>query len=272
MFEPKSKQMDIEILEAGPNGFRGEYLDEQLAKGFYRDGLRMYKSDQEFDGYYGRSPMYNWVIRVRYPLPAYRPNKVIRNIRNRCAGFEKVIKSLDVTEELEGLYLKYKGSVDFEMPETLLMYLNDGVMVSPFNTWVYEVRDKGKLIGAGFFDKGSDSGMGVLNIYDPDYTRYSIGKFLIDQKMVLLRSEGFRYFYLGKVKIVSDRLDYKLNFDRAHAETYLSEDNIWVLFNDYGKSGMEKYLFKNVLGLDLDELFSEKDHPEGLNIPGLNED
>jgi hypothetical protein len=35
---------------------------------------------------------------------------------------------------------------------------------------------------------------------------------------------------------------------------------------------MEKYLFKNVLGLDLDELFSEEDHPEGLNIPGLNED
>jgi arginine-tRNA-protein transferase len=249
---------EIRIMEAGPKGFRGALLDELLAKGYFRDGRKMVAKDSQQDGYYGRSPMFYWVCMLRYPVADYSPSATMRNIRNRCAKFELTLSPGVVTEEAEALYRRYRESVDFELPGSLKVHLHDGEIAPPFDTSVMEVRDGGRLIAAGFLDRGSDSCVGVLNIYDPDYERYSLGKYLIDRKIEMARSEGLRYFYPGPVIISNDRLDYKLSFDREHVEVFLSADGVWEPFRKHGKAGMEKYLFKKNMDIDFDDIFPDE--------------
>ncbi|MEJ7659632.1 MAG: hypothetical protein WKG07_08390 [Hymenobacter sp.] len=42
-----------------------------------------------------------------------------------------------------------------------------------------EVRAEGHLIAAGIFDQGTRSLAGIVNFYDPDYRKYSLGKYLM---------------------------------------------------------------------------------------------
>ena len=246
---------EIKVMEAGPQGFRGAFLDQLLAKGYFRECHRMVAKDSEQDGFYGNSPMYNWVCMLRYPVCDDTPSSSIRKIRNRCARFGLTISTGEITPELEDLYRRYHESVDFPLPATCRAHLYEGESAYPFDTHILEVRDGGRLIAAGFFDRGFESIMGVLNIYDPEYESYSLGKYLMDRKIQTARSEGLRYFYPGYIMISNDRFDYKLCFNREYVQVYLSADDVWEPFKKHNKMNLERFLLIKHFDLDLNDLF-----------------
>jgi arginyl-tRNA--protein-N-Asp/Glu arginylyltransferase len=249
---------DMKVMEAGPQGFKGAYLDKLLEKGYFRDGRKMVAKDLEQDHNHGDRPKYNWVCMLRYPVADCKPSASILNIRNLCAGFALRQSTLTVTPELEQLYCRYCESVDIELPGSLKVQLQGGEASNPFDTSVIEVRDGGRLIAAGFLDRGSESIMGVLDIHDPDYDRYSLAEFLIDRKIETARSEGLSYFYPGCIMILNDRLDYKLSFDREQVQVYLSADEVWEPFKKHDKESLERFLLMKHFDLDLDDLFPDE--------------
>jgi arginine-tRNA-protein transferase len=244
---------NFQIIKAGPEGFRGIHLDERLANGFFRSGYHMVAMDRQLIEFNDDELVYDWLFKIRVKLAGYKPPSTVRNIRNRCKRYDVKVSAGQITDEIEDLYRRYHASVDFEIPDSCRENLLDGQQSSPFETMVVELRDGGKLIGAGFLDMGHSACMGVLNIYDPDHKRHSIGKFLIDRKIEYARGEGLQYFYPGSVMLGDERLDYKLRIDHMNTEVYLSADGTWQPYNEYGKTGMEKYLLSRIQTTDHDD-------------------
>ncbi|MEP7252864.1 MAG: GNAT family N-acetyltransferase, partial [Ginsengibacter sp.] len=93
-----------------------------------------------------------------------------------------------------------------------------------YNTYMINMYDKGKLIAAGFFDIGQKSTAGICSIYDPAYRKYSLGKYMIYEKMFYSKREGFDYFYPGYVVPGYSMFDYKLDIGSTALE-YLNRSN-----------------------------------------------
>ena len=78
--------------------------------------------------------------------------------------------------------------------EALLL---DGASYSIFDTWVVDVRADGQLIAAGIFDQGTRSLAGIVNFYDPDFRKYSLGKYLMLCKLNYAQRQNLAYYYPG---------------------------------------------------------------------------
>ena len=84
--------------------------------------------------------------------------------------------------------------------------------------------DQDKMIATGFFDVGQESAAGICSIYDPAYRKYSLGKYMIYEKMFYSKSKGFDYFYPGYVVPGYTMFDYKLDIGSTALE-YLNRGN-----------------------------------------------
>ena len=104
-----------------------------------------------------------------------------------------------------------------------------------------KVRDKGKLIAVGYFDKGAEAVMGVLNFFDPAYHSYSPGKFLILHMIHHARASGMKYFYPGSIQVYDDKMDYKMFTGKASIATFLPVEEEWRAYAEWDKQRMEMY-------------------------------
>lgn len=89
------------------------------------------------------------------------------------------------------------------------------------------VRDKGKLIGCGFFDLGKRSTAGICSFYDPDYKKFSLGKFLIHHKIIYSRNSGYEFFYPGYFVPGYSPFDYKLKIYPSAQEYFDLATSRW---------------------------------------------
>ena len=73
-----------------------------------------------------------------------------------------------------------------------------------YDTAMIEVRDQGKLIAAGIFDKGRQSIAGILNFYHPGYNKYSLGKYLMLLKIDYAIAHSKQWYYPGYTSLFED--------------------------------------------------------------------
>ena len=104
-----------------------------------------------------------------------------------------------------------------------------------------EVRDGNILVAVGFFDKGTNAIAGILNFYHPDYKKFSLGKYLILQKIEFARANRFLYYYTGYISTHISKFDYKLFPDKRAIEVYLPVEKIWVPYKLWGKEKLKEY-------------------------------
>ena len=119
-------------------------------------------------------------------------------------GFTVTTTPLQISEELEALYKLYSTDLDFEISPTLRDNLFSLCFISSeetpaYDSWIIEIRDQGKLIAAGIYDRGEKSMMGIINMYDPAYKKYSLGKRLILFKLKESLESGLEYYYPGYI-------------------------------------------------------------------------
>ena len=81
-----------------------------------------------------------------------------------------------------------------------------------YNVCVYEEE---KLIAVGYFDLGQTTSMGISCFYDPDYKKYSLGKYLMLLKIEYAIEQGLTYFYPGYFAPGYPLFDYKLDLAKA---------------------------------------------------------
>ena len=154
-------------------------------------------------------------IWLRVLLDQYQPDPTQIKLFKRNAHFHTTIQPAVLTEEKEELYLRYQQSLAFPTSESLRhLLLSDNDAPSIYNTYEVSVHHGDRLIAIGFFDIGETSAEGIVSVYDPAYKKYSLGKFLIYQKMLYCQHLKLRYFYPGYFVPGNPYFDYKLSIGR----------------------------------------------------------
>lgn len=221
------KELEIEFLIP----VKGTVLDEYLARGWYRMGayiftthiLRPHSNDEAYP-----------VFWLRYDVSKVVLSRSARNIVKACRGFSVRFRPFSMTDELADLYSRYHAGIDFQASETLENVLFDLNRVV-YDTYLIEVRDNGRLIAVGIFDKGKESIAGIVNFYDHDYKQYSLGKLMILLKYQYCLFYKISWYYPGYYSPEYPKFDYKLFLDKEATEVYLPGSDAWLAYTEFTK-------------------------------------
>ncbi len=105
-------------------------------------------------------------------------------------------------EEHQVLHKRYRNAIDFEGAPSITDCLFGGEEIIPsiFSTKTVSIYEGESLIAAGYFDVGEKSAASILHFFDPDYKRFSLGKYLILLTLDYLRDHGYQFYYPGYVE------------------------------------------------------------------------
>ncbi len=222
-------------------GFTADILDDLLAAGFYRMQHVMFTCNETTLGEGEQAVPVFW---LRTLVNECRLQKTANNILKKCARFSVSIQPAYVDDEVEALYTLYKNEMPFSVSPTCAKYLHQQFLPQPFDSMMVQVRDHDQLIATGYFDKGHQSIAGIMNIYHPQYHRYSLGKLLMLQKLKYALSQNKVFYYTGYISTGSTRFDYKTFPDPAAVEVLLPDKQDWLPYNLLGKAFLEEYYWQ----------------------------
>lgn len=208
-----------------PLHLTSQELDDYLSRGWFRMGQTIFTTD-----FVPVSEKVHPVYWLRLLVQKVRYGKKQKKLLAINKDFSVIIQPLKVTPELEDLYARYKDSVNFEAPPSVESFLLDGAgetFKSVYDTQVILLRDRGKLIAAGIFDRGEISIAGIMNFYDPLYKAKSPGKYLMLLKINYAIESGKLYYYPGYIVGGFPKFDYKLFPDPEATEYYDSIKEKW---------------------------------------------
>jgi len=219
-------------------GFKGTHFDDWLALGYYRMQHLIFTTHHtQLDVGTYNVPVF-W---LRTLLNKMQEQKSATAIRKKCAQLSVVYKPAAITAEIEELYQVYRNHVEFSTAITCASYLHQNEVENPFDSWMVELRDAGKLVAVGYFDRGQNTMAGILNFYHPAYQKYSPGKYLILKKIDYANGNNIPFYYTGYISTVNTKFDYKLFPCPNAVEVYLPIENLWVPFKMIGKENLQQY-------------------------------
>ncbi|RZK38048.1 MAG: GNAT family N-acetyltransferase [Hymenobacter sp.] len=204
----------------------GDLLDYYLSLGYYRMNQDLFTC--RFLPVESNLYTVHW---LRLVVPRVQYGSKQRQLLRQNARFTTTVLPFRLTAEYEALYARYHQSVDFDTAESLEALLLAGAAHSVFNTQLIEVRDGDQLIAAGVFDCGTDSIAGIVNFYDPNYRKYSLGKYLLLLKTEYARQQHLAYYYPGYLVQGYAKFDYKLFACPAATEVFDCRSSQWRPFS-----------------------------------------
>ncbi len=219
----------IEDYEFVPEAY-GENLDTYLAIGWYRWGVYMFTTNVLDYG-----DMQHNVFWLRFNMQHFTLTASQRALLKKTMAFTVEIKPLVITTELEELYTIYKKHVGLEMSDSLTLSLGYDIIQAdrmPFETYILTIRDGEKLIAYGILDNGAMAAAGIINVYHPQYAKYSLGKVLILQKALIAKHNNKQYYYPGYIGKEYTKFDYKLFVVKHIAEVWDVEKKMWVSYTN----------------------------------------
>jgi len=125
--------------------------------------------------------------------------------------------------ELDALYEKYLRSVDFDGYSSIekATYCENGLNI--YKTKAIIIKEGDRIISCGIFHRGLTSVASILHFYDPEYYRFSPGKYLILKTLDFCRKQGIEWYYPGYVIQGNPKMNYKLFLGREVAQYYYPE-------------------------------------------------
>lgn len=172
---------------------------------------------------------------LRYPVESVRARASHRRIYNRNKHFKvELADPFSHMAELDTLYEKYLTTIDFEGYPNIenATYKSNGTNI--YNTKAIIIRDGKQIVSCGIFHEGANSTASILHFYDPEYKKYSPGKYLILRTLDYCRLRGMKWYYPGYVIEGNPKMNYKLFLGEKIAQYYDPEPNplsgIWLPF------------------------------------------
>jgi len=195
-----------------PEMLAPEKLDDYLARGWFRMGMMIFTC--HFLCF--ENELYS-AVWTRLPLEDYAFSKSLRKIIKRNKDrFRVVIRPAEFNEEKDELYQLHKTRFEGYIAPTLSESLfGNSNRSNIYNTWETSIYEGDKLIGASFFDLGSDSMASIMGLFDPSYERYSLGIYTMLLEIQYGQAQKMQYYYPGYVVPGYERFDYKLRVGKV---------------------------------------------------------
>ncbi|MEL6341775.1 MAG: GNAT family N-acetyltransferase [Myxococcota bacterium] len=219
--------MYIEMIH--PTSLSPEALDAYLERGWYRMGQAVFTC--RFVTFGGILYPTIW---IRLPLASYTFRKSLRRRmrRNNREFTIQVGQQGALDAEKEALYQRYRAHFRGELAPSLEEALFDGDGRDIFDTRQVTIRDGDRLIAFSFFDLGRESLESIIGVYDPDYSRHSLGFHTMLLEIQHGKRMGLKYFYPGYVVPGYEAFDYKLRVGPEHLEFFHPGDDAWRPYPD----------------------------------------
>jgi len=212
--------LDQQLIEL--SNLEPAQLDGFLSLGWYRTQQTIFTTDiLFFDG-----QVYD-AIWLRVRLPDFEEDKKYKELSRKNKLFRNEVKKAAITPVHEALYAAYKTGIPFESATSLHSLLFGNSNCNAYNTYMIEMYDGDLLIGAGYFDLGKNSAAGICSVYHPAYKKFSLGKFMIYEKMRYCKREHFTYFYPGYFVPGYPLFDYKLEIGKPAIEYFDMAQKQW---------------------------------------------
>jgi arginine-tRNA-protein transferase len=199
-----------------------EELDTYLAAGWYRMGQSVFTTD-----FIERDNVYFETIWLRNRLKNYHPSSSFKKLERRNKAFKIQITPFRYSNKYESLFQKYRLSLPEGRSVDLYSFLVGDSPLIVFKSWVINLYDGEKLIGAGVFDLGKKSAAGIASFYDPDYKNHSIGRYLIYKKIEYCKQKNYDFFYPGYIVPGIKAFDYKLEIGKECLEFFDMKRSVW---------------------------------------------
>jgi leucyl-tRNA---protein transferase len=210
-------------IARSPQSLSDIELDNYLEQGWFRMGQSIFTTNF----IHFKNEMYS-TIWLRILLDDLEEDGTQKKLFKRNSHFTTKVQRAVITEEKEELYSRYKESLPFQPTESLHGLLLGFSDSSIYNTNEVTVYDGNKLIAIGFFDLGKTSAEGITSVYDPDYKKYSLGKYLIYKKIEFCKALKLRYFYPGYFVPGYPFFDYKLTIGRQALQFLQVQTGQWL--------------------------------------------
>lgn len=203
-------------------------LDAYLEAGWFRMGQSIFTTN-----FLNFRNNYYSAIWLRVDLPYFAGDKTEQKLTKRNSRFRSVIRKASIDEERESLYAKYKQNISFETSASLRHLLYGKSNHSVFDTHEVCIYDQSRLIAVGYFDLGAHSAAGITCFYDPDYKKFSLGKYLIYLKIRYCKESGLKYFYPGYFVPGYSFFDYKLTIAHEQLQYLQLRSNQWLPVEEF---------------------------------------
>jgi len=165
--------------------------------------------------YQNHCPGCSLCIPIRIPVTRFAPSKSQRRVWKKNSDVAVVRQPTHFTEESFELYQKYQAARhDPDDNVTHAGYLGF-LGRSPVTTQMMSYYADGRLIGIGWVDILPSSVSSVYFVFDPDYSRRSLGTFSVLKEIELCQELGKPFHHLGFYVPGSRKMTYKANF-RPH--------------------------------------------------------
>lgn len=196
----------VHTLFVDPQALSPDDLDRWLARGWYRMGQSLFTA---------RYVVFDDVLRAaiwtRLDLKGYRFRKSLRRVLNRVdTNFRTEIRPYTLDAEHEALYQRYRAIARGERSPSLHDFLHGDSDRDLFDTWEVAVYHGQRLVAFSWFDLGRHSLQSLIGVYDPDFSRHSLGFFTMLAEIRHGLETGRRWFYPGYVLPGDPSMDYKL--------------------------------------------------------------
>ena len=122
--------------------------------------------------------------------------------------------------ELDILYEKYLDSIDFDGYATIEDATFRGGSLNIYKSKAIIIREGDQIISCGIFHEGATSVASILHFYDPQYRRFSPGKYLILMTLDYCRLRRMEWYYPGYVIQGNGKMNYKLFLGQEVAQFY----------------------------------------------------
>ncbi len=204
-----------------PEKLSHQQLDKLLALGWFRMGQLIFTCHYIFFDKTCFSPMW-----LRLQLEGYEMSKSLRKInRKNRAAFKVSVQKAVLNEEKNDLFLRhkkrFKGYKSATLQESLLDQENHNI----YDTYEVTVYDGDLLIATSFFDVGENSATSIMGIFDPAYSKFSLGLFTMLVEIEYGIASGRDLYYPGYFVPNYPTFDYKLRLGKM--EYFYARNRTW---------------------------------------------
>lgn len=204
-----------------PDRCTGEGFDALLSLGWYPMGQSIFTTSHLFRENDITPPRVYW---LRYPVMSINERVSHRRIRSKNRNFEtELVDPFFHSSELDSLYDKYLESVDFDGYASISKATYSEDELNIFDSKAIISREGNRIVSCGIFHEGTTSIASVLHFYDPEYRRFSPGKYLILKTLDYCKLQKKEWYYPGYVVEGEPKMDYKLFLGQESAQYYNPE-------------------------------------------------
>lgn len=237
-----------------PEYLSPEELDDYLSQGWYRQGQSIFTTHFLF--FHGGLYSAIW---IRQNLKGFKFGKNNRRILRNCySNFEVTFGALEMTEEKEVLYQKYRSNFPGMLTPSLKESLFEEYNTNVYNSWEVCIRNDQKLIAYSIFDLGKTSLASIVGVYDPEYQKFSPGYTTMLLEVQFGLENNLEWFYPGYIVPGNTRFDYKKRV--GETEAYDIGTKTWIPTAEMLSRELPVDLIRNKLE-ELSSFLAQKEIP-----------